>query len=260
MQYTLDQCIDQGKREYQEDCFLVCEKSGYLFVSVFDGHGDMTCSHYIRDQMKQAFMSLNLNVDDIFHMTVFYEQICMAWMNEASDLRMRNKQKESESGTTWSGILIERVSGRGLTMNIGDSGILIYHHGNLRYNTKNPTLKNEQVRAEVRARTDYDCIQYEDGEYRIVDKEGHQSINMAGAIGDLFTTGISRALCRNVMIEKIQLSPQSTIVLATDGLLDVMNAKEIGLALKAGKTAKDLVEIANTREKGDNVTVLLINT
>lgn len=273
-QYNHSVASIKGSRSYQEDFGFYAEKNDYLFAFVCDGHASHACSLYVKNRLGALFNSLQpFNHDFHEYLISFLTQVNLGWMIEADRIRTAKKKDwkpQSESGTTLSGILIYLKPNADRTreaaiFNIGDSSVLITGaNKGIHYFSQIASLNNPEIRERINSKVDYTCCVQDpsngqkEGEWRIETRDGNETLNMSSSLGDLYCPGMTEALDRRMVINIIKLKPKSNILVSTDGVGDVLDNKQIAEFIHQGKDAKEIVNIADTKDKKDNATAIMI--
>jgi serine/threonine protein phosphatase PrpC len=254
---------DQSTRPYMEDHMLYRQIGHFLFACVFDGHDDAMCSRFFRDRLLFLFETIPPHHLYREYITSLYHLVSLEWTIKSSEIRSakkKNWKSESESGTTFTGVIVDVKSHICLAFNVGDSGVLItgaqkgIHFASIR-----PNLDDKSLRDRLNSKVDYNCTVKEDGEWRVVSKDGSASLNMSSCCGDLYMPGISIALDRRLDTNLFRLRLPCNIAIYSDGISDVMDQQEITNLIHEGKNAQEFINIANERDKQDNVTMILIH-
>ena len=261
---SIDMHRDLGAKAVQED-YVYCQvKDNFVIAFVCDGHQNKRCAEFVAKHLAHLFevippLSSTLDYRYMHHI---YMQLSLDWALEA--IRIKEKaegdwKNESESGTTISGSIIDLKTRKTLVFNLGDSGVsVIGQLKGIHFTSTRSQLSDAALRERIQAKTDYPCFLQEDGEWLLVSRDRSESINMIAAFGDLYSPGISECLDKRIQVNVFGIKSPSTVVLATDGILDVITVKELSEYIYEGKTAKQIIDIANTRDKGDNCGLILI--
>lgn len=123
---------------------------------------------------------------------------------------------------------------------VGDSRCYLIRHGQATALTRDHTVSAEQVRLGL-----------------ISSKEGAESNHR-----HLLSRSLGNDLFVNVDVGAYQLLPGDVLLLCSDGLHNCLNGSDMGECARDGAdlsaAARRLVELANERDGGDNITVQLI--
>jgi serine/threonine protein phosphatase PrpC len=269
MHFTHTVASIKGGRPYQEDFFSYAEKNGYLFAFVCDGHASPACSLFVKNLLASLFDKLQpFNNDFHDYLISFLTQVNLGWTIEADRLRTAKKKgwkEHSESGTTLSGIMIHLSSLQAAVFNIGDSSVVVTGPSKgIHFVTSTTSLKNPEVRQRINNKVGYICCVQDrsssskEGEWRIETRDGNEALNMCSSLGDLYCPGMTEALDRRMDINLIKIKAKSNILISTDGVGDVLDNKQVADLIHEGKTAQQIVDFADTKEKRDNATAILI--
>jgi len=249
LHYDYGVCEKQGKRPYMEDRHVVHGMLGGESVTlygVFDGHGGSQAAQYCKDKVGKALVNaVEFPQDPEQALT---EAILTVDKNYLRDARKHNR----DDGTT---LILCMVQGDTVTCaNVGDSrAVLVKCDGNvepLSYDHK-PNSDSEKARIEALGGK---VVFW--GVWRV---EGILAVSRA--IGD-------RMLKKFVSAQPDFVSANITaddtyMVMASDGLWDVMENDEVGrLCSKiknAHKAAEYLAKEAYKRGSADNICVLVVD-
>jgi serine/threonine protein phosphatase PrpC len=268
MLFTHSLASIKGGRPYQEDFLSYAEKNGYLFAFVCDGHASPACSLFVKNLLASLFDKLQpFNNDFHDYLISFLTQVNLGWTIEADRLRTAKKKEwkaHSESGTTLSGIIIDLSSMQAAAFNIGDSNVLVTGpNKGIHFVSPTTSLKNPEVRERINNKVGYTCCVQDretsgGGEWRIETRDGKETLNMSSSLGDLYCPGMTEALDRRMDINLFKIKAKSNILISTDGVGDVLDNKQVADLIHEGKTAQQIVDFADTKEKRDNATAILI--
>ncbi|NGX43549.1 MAG: hypothetical protein K940chlam7_01847 [Chlamydiae bacterium] len=245
----------QGPRNAMEDAHLMTEiildlgkKHKLQLFGVFDGHGGSTCAKYVQetlpDILKHQMEKMNsFNDVDIYNAVVrTFVLINDLW----KDLPFQKTPHRNTSGTTAALCIILNQQTLWVAT-VGDSGVVI----------------GDGIQA----------VQLSEFAKPTIEKYGHEilfrgggvmwgrvdgSLDMARSIGDLDHPSVSA----RPTIRVFDLGKQNRLIIACDGLWDVVNPQEAIDAMQ-GKTgleaAKYLEKLAYLKGSWDNVTVMVVD-
>lgn len=244
----------QGSRQYQEDTYILrgipaLAGQGLLLAGVFDGHGGPQCSAFLRDRMAHVLGSTatrERGADWAAHL----RQAIVA-LDEAF-VRVPGSQ---HVGSTAAVAVVEHKKTL-WTANVGDSRIVLVRRGGeavpLTTDHK-PDSPRERARIEATP----------GGFVRHLGVWRTQGIlAMSRAVGDYALR--PQVVCDpDVSRRDIDLDRDRFLVLASDGLFDVMSNEELGRQVDSWKgelreLPDHLVQEALRRGSTDNVTVLVV--
>lgn len=197
----------QGKRDYNEDRLDYIEYPNEIIFGLFDGHGGDFVSEYLKMNILKDFREC-LCKNDINHL-----------VNSTQKTLLKKYSNESgECGSTLLVIRLKKNKKQLQVINLGDSkAMLAYGSKSIDLNPEHkPTDKHEQIRITLEGgEIEYDSS---DDIHRI---EGYA---VSRSMGDTNYPIISQRPYKSVL--KIP-SNSKFIVLASDGLWDVMNNKDV---------------------------------
>lgn len=243
MSIKLDSWSIQGVRPTMEDEHLYFEYKGTNYFFVLDGHGGDRVAKLVKNKLLYT-TAIRSMMDDI------------DW-NSKSDVKFKfqamfNKindsipPKLSNSGTTLIGLAVPDGYTTGYLINIGDSRGVVYNStGDIVTESvdQKPSNSSERKRIVAAGGT-------------VLNMFGVQRVNgilsVSRAIGDhhLKRSGVVPI----VEVYPVDLTVAHTIILACDGLWDVIESKDVDTSL----TSRQLVEHASERCSTDNITVMRI--
>ncbi|PNH04449.1 Protein phosphatase 1B [Tetrabaena socialis] len=254
--FTVSKCQCQGSREYQEDTHVSGPVGQKMqTAAVFDGHGGVELAKVCATHFL-SYLSASLqrhNNDGVRALRDSLSRI---------DQHAKAQMPTTTAGTTACAVLVSPTTI--YSANVGDSGAILF---SLADNGRVYKL-TEAHKPEVPSETD-----------RILRGGGfvtppHHTDGVHRVMGRL---SVSRALGDYDMRPWVSDVPEFTqhmigphdqfVVLATDGVWDVMSANEVGWsirnALKSGTHPHDalrqVLQESRLRGSGDNITLLLVD-
>lgn len=216
----------RGKRNYNEDRYSTLIKNSEVILGLFDGHG----GDHVSELLQQDFLQKLYNYNKKREITTFFKDY-------QDYLFLNHHDVAGECGST---VLVTRINHLSKTIQVvslGDSrGILCCNNKVTQLNPEHkPDSENEKLRITLEgSRVRYDR---EDEIYRI---EGYA---VSRSLGDLNYPIISQKpfVCNIKYHTNLQF-----ILLASDGLWDVMSNEEVTLyvleKMKRGKILKHTTE------------------
>lgn len=250
---NVDAVDDIGRRGYMEDYHYVGQVNDRFFVAlVCDGHGGAKAAKFVSLAFRESAPFLfkeKLNELDV--------SLVLTRFVDLLGPRFEHLYPGESDGTTLCGVLVDSYKGIITTFNLGDSQAMLYSTRSplsVISITKPDTTDDQEERKRL-ARLGFPCQRDPDGTWRLYE------LNMTRAFGDYGTNKLSRALSdtrgRTLRTESINLKFAKTgVILATDGLFDIMEAEPTNLIAFHNNDAQTLVDMANEGKKGDNVTVI----
>lgn len=242
----------QGERDYNEDRFCIYETNQEKTFCLFDGHG----GHFV-----STYLSKNINK---YLTNCFSEkEISTAIKSIQNRLKKKYFNKSGECGSTLLIIRLNIKESKLQLINLGDSRAIIkFSKGVRQLNTEHkPTEENERVRLALSKKTiEYDK---EDEIYRI---DGYA---LSRSMGDTAYTSISQS----AEIKTIQYKNIKYVLLASDGLWDVMSNEEVDEFITKHIKPTDSNEVSGSEDHNiafllathahkigsmDNITVIIV--
>ncbi|HSC24749.1 MAG TPA: PP2C family protein-serine/threonine phosphatase [Candidatus Babeliales bacterium] len=234
----------QNKRPYQEDRFYHGKVKGGNFYAVYDGHGSKDgyqIAQFLSENLHTFFSESTGFIAEKMNTAFEYADSC--------DFVKQNKF----SGSTASVVFIKDNVAH--FAHVGDSRAVLECDGSVMFFTSDhkPNRADEYVRIE-------------DAGAKVYNKRVNGCLAVSRAIGDWNLD--KNAIIAKPEYQQILLTKENKfLVMATDGLWDVMSNKEIiDLIMELYTTKKDMRGIAKILtsaaiEKGsaDNITVMVID-
>jgi protein phosphatase 1L len=245
----------QGPREKMEDFHLAVEFSNKQtenipLFAIFDGHGGEGCVKFVKNQLKKQLM-IHLKLDDdlTIYNTLTYACVLIDENWKAYVTRPSAKFRD-HSGTT---ALFAMVINNALWItNVGDSRAVLGKDDETIQLSEDAKPPIEKYQKEIMERGGFVQWKRVDG-----------SLDMARSIGDIDHPSVSgRPFIQKFELNKLDSEEKNFLILATDGLWDVIGSKEaVELCQRADSTkamATDLVSAAYHNGTTDNTTVMVI--
>lgn len=242
MEVRADASEWQGRRPAMEDRHVIKEirlnDRTAILAAVLDGHGGSGSAEAVAAALRSEFGPRQaMNVEAL-----------KGWLLDV-DLRLRTDGHNND-GTTLVAALLRRNDV--VFVNVGDSRAVMFGpDGAVIYETTDhkPTHPVETARIKAAGSV-------------VIDKRLNGMLAVSRALGD--HAGKPRhpdpadALSWLPDILSVPTVEGAHVVLASDGLWDVVSSEEAAAAVVAGAGAFDLVRMAAERGSSDNVTVLLL--
>jgi len=251
----------QGPRDEMEDQHLVTEitlsshLSGIPFFGVFDGHGGLACSYFVKQKLpsmlEKALESCQMQSDLEMYNSLrkVFVQLDREWMQ----LPFQRSSSPDFSGSTASICLI--LNHCLWVTNVGDSRTILV-------NGKKVIQLSEEAKPTISKYKKE--IYFRGGEVergRVKGRFG--TLDMARSIGDIDQPSVSAL----PTVKKFDLTNlgggQNYLVLACDGLWDVVSprmAADVCFQSKSiEESARKLERIAFLRGTTDNVTIIVVD-
>jgi len=278
--YEVSVCAVQGGRSYMEDEFFISQKRD--FCAVFDGHGGEAVSRYLRQNLYanlQAALPMHNNNNTIS--AIDYQEALKSGLDKV-DKEVQRISHWSFQGSTavaaWIHHEEETQSSTLIVANVGDSRAILARNSRPIALTQDhkPDTPKERKRIESKGGKVVWCGDIDkvgkpikdSGVYRV-----NGNLALARAVGDRSETP---AITAEPDFTMLRLDDDADfIILATDGLWDVMTSQEvisliesqISLLEKKNSTQLDHLRqkmatfvVAEALRKGayDNVTVVIL--
>lgn len=243
MPLRVEACEWQGKRPGMEDRHVLRQVIGKpgtaVLGAVLDGHGGSQAAEFLAAALRSG-LTVNHVIDP---------KSLLQWLSEV-DAAMHTAGMKDVGTTLVAAIL--RVSDVVL-VNVGDSRAIVF--------SSDGTILAETV--------DHKPT-HPDETRRIVTSGGfvvggrvNGDLALSRAFGDHRLKprfpAADDVLVASPDVAILPWTPGSHILLASDGLWDVLSSKEAAVVVAGGGTAADLLRIASSRGTADNVTVVLIS-
>lgn len=232
---------EQGLRSSMEDRHILLHDfwgPGWLFGGIFDGHRGSFAAEYATRHLHKRFLdALKLELDPEQAFAAAYQAI-------ASEL------KDEHSGTTAVTFFLQKQILT--TANCGDSRALIIEKDTTRQLTEDHRLDNEKERERIEqagSRIVYPYVM-----------SGFQGLMPCRSLGDARFHGAG--IIATPYAQSHRLAPKDRFLLvACDGLFDVMSNEEIGAFGRKALDPQDLLqllqdEVLITRMGVDNLTMI----
>mmetsp|Transcript_43851 Transcript_43851/g.74858 ORF Transcript_43851/g.74858 Transcript_43851/m.74858 type:complete len:372 (-) Transcript_43851:208-1323(-) len=280
-------CSVQGERQYMEDEYFVEQGR---FAAVFDGHGGATVSRYLRQNLYASFQaalptsaSMAINTADnnttIDLKSTAIENALRAAFDKVDGEVCRIGHWSFQGSTALAVVIQENVDTGTrsiVTANVGDSRAVLSRRGIAIDLTKDhkPNDDYERKRIESLGGT-VDWCGAMDSQGQPLEHTGVYRINgnlaLSRAIGDRSERPwVSNSV--DITHHPIEEEKDSFVILATDGLFDVMTSQEVVTFVDEmldstpperrnemqHDIAKHVVEEALKRGSNDNITVLIL--
>ncbi|EAX95216.1 Leucine Rich Repeat family protein [Trichomonas vaginalis G3] len=230
-------CEMKGMRETMEDSLIIRTNicNGYDLFAVMDGHAGNFTSSFV----SRTFPAMISSLDEI---TI--EKVAQ----RIKDLNEEIRKQNFKDGTTLVAIL--KKEDQILCFNLGDSrAIIVKMDGSifpLTYDHKPDGIE------------EFDRIREKGG--FVIDKRTSGILSMSRSLGDFSVRGI---ISTPSVIEYKAQPNDFRIVIACDGLYDVMTNEEIGLVVASEENvhrcSATLRNLAFTRMSQDNISVIVID-
>ena len=245
----------QGPREKLEDFFLHGDfvmKNGLNipFFAILDGHAGVNCAKFVRTQIKQILPELLETENDLAIYNSLH-QICVSIDDNWKDYVLRPAAKlRDRSGTTLLFALI--IKNILWIVSVGDSRAVLGKNGEAIQLSEDAKPSIEKYQMEIMRRGGYVRWRRVDG-----------SLDMARSIGDIEHPSVSARPCiRKFDLATLDSEKTNFLILATDGLWDVIGSRDAVNLCSGLQTAKSMAEKLVSAAYGngslDNVTVMVI--
>jgi len=276
-----------GRRKAQEDAFLLHEvhdtrDRSILLAGVLDGHLGAAASRFAQNNIPELFSTaLNLGndkpikelledswskVSDSYRSSCIAGEECVAEYDpKEGTLMAYTGGQDAVAGTTACLFALDKQAGHLVSLNCGDSrGIVIDSSGKLDFQTADHTPQTEIERLTMGKEQgfDYSIPQCKFGRWTL--EVGEYDYAVARSLEGPFAT--SKGLTSDADCTQLQAESGSTVMVASDGLWEVIGSDEackIVHKLKSEKTgagdiAKALCSRAYEKGSSDNISVVVL--
>jgi serine/threonine protein phosphatase PrpC len=276
----------KGRRKVQEDAYVLHEvhddrDRSLLLAGVFDGHLGTTAANFLQKELPVSFCAAfkfgdDVLVDEIiekawnetcdaYRLICDNDEECKPYYDPREGTLMANTGSEDAvSGSTATVFAVDTQKGMIATLNCGDSrGIIVDSLGNTKFQTKDHKPE-EEIERFLRGKEqglDYCIPQCKVTRWTI--EVGDYDYAVARSLEGPFAT--SKGVISLADVETIQAEPGMTIVIATDGLWEVIDIEETSRIvpsmrkrMKACDLAKHLCALAYEKSATDNVSVVIL--
>jgi serine/threonine protein phosphatase PrpC len=245
----------QGPREKMEDFYFAADfatpkTSNIRLFVVFDGHGGDGCVKFAKNQLKKQLI-LNLNTESDFSIYNSLTQVCVLidknWKEYVT--RPSSKIRDASGCAVVFALIIEKDL---WIVSVGDSRAVLGKGSEAIQLSEDAKPPIKKYYLEIMKRGGFVKWKRVDG-----------SLDMARSIGDIDHPSVSAKPCiRKVELDTLDPEKTNILILATDGLWDVIGSKEAITICQNTKSPKimaaELISAAYTNGSTDNVTVMAI--
>ena len=278
----------KGRRKGQEDAFLLhvvhdTKDKSVLLFGVLDGHLGASASNFVRDNLPIYFSSA-ITVGgtsetlefllgkawqeccDAYRLSCLSDTECVAEYDpREGTLLAYTGSEDAVSGTTATIFAFEQGTNSLAALNCGDSrGLVLDPEGKVIFKSKDHTPENEMNRLRQQKELGFPVSIPECVVNKWVLAVGDYDYAVARSLEGSFAT--SKGIVSDADIDKVHLDPGATVVVATDGLFEVVDSVEtcrLASELRAKGTnandvAKELVSLAFGRGSFDNISAVVV--
>ena len=252
----------QGHREYQEDNIRVVElKLKYIkkcfLVILCDGHSGDDCSKKTCEMLPQIIINKFKNVSDYNS----NNHIIYLLQQSVYDIDNYFNNSQEKSGTTC--VFCFFFNSKLFIVNIGDSRCIIgTSDNNVIFSTLDHKPNNVVERCRIERNKGSVILQ---DTYRVYINEDVGGLAISRVLGDSHYKGRNIVICNPDITVKNLLTCNEIIVLASDGLWDVLSNEfaikfinERRQLYTLDQISKQLVEYAYNIGSMDNITVIIV--
>lgn len=244
MKLTITSATAKGLRSYQEDRFVATYILDGYFMAVMDGHGGDGVAEMVAKVIEEAW---NKSAES---------QITPEERLKALFAEMHTLTSQYNDGSTLSVVWVpdSKDVPKAYVAVLGDSPVVIRGTDGINISPEHNVRSNEVEAQVVKDRGGW----VSDG-YAIASFYG-PGLQMSRALGDARLASI---LSRDPDVYSVDLTPNSFILVATDGVFDPGHQEthaaidEIALMIADGREASDIVKRAVDKRTGDNATAIL---
>lgn len=245
---------EKNNRDYMEDRFSYKEQNNCLMVCVFDGHGGDAAVQFLQANFIDCFFTnFNESKDIPLSLNMTFQKC---------DIDFKSFKPKDKSGSTIVGICL--YNNNIWSFHTGDSQCIILNQSQktIDFITTMHDASNKEYVQKVKSRfykvnnIPHSCTVYYQ---RVCGIE----VNMLNVFGD-YNLRCSDCYSRELEIHTIPLNTSDNyqIILATDGLFDVIPAKEVAqdFLKNPSKDLEYYKDKAIHSPIGDNITIVNIHT
>ncbi|MDA2935733.1 protein phosphatase 2C domain-containing protein [Patescibacteria group bacterium AH-259-L05] len=235
--------LEQGRRPHMEDAyFLDTNFSGkeWIFGGVYDGHNDKEAAEYVANNLHKKFLKILLGGAEIKDAFVkAYEYVS-------------DELKDQDSGTCAANFFIKNK--KIYTANVGDVRIIIINKNSYKQLTIDHRLDDTKERKRIE--TMGGVVEYP---YAM---RGIQGLMPTRTLGDEHFKPIG--IIATPDVNEYTISDNDLfLIVATDGLFDVMSNKEVLEVSQKFDSPNDVAqalktEVLQNRGGSDNVTIIVL--
>ena len=235
----------QGKRPSMQDTFTVIENlSGYFFAGIYDGHGGSNSAKFAASKL-HGLLVLNLKKHKPLE----------ALSKTFVDLDKEIHQLKYDDGTTASVVLIK--DSKLYLAHVGDSRVIIKQGEKISQLTKDHKITDPKELASYRSSNWFNTTS------RLISKGKIKKFSLISISRSLGDRAFADAISPLPDVKELNIEGSEIIVMATDGVWDVIENQEIFAILDNATNklsiANLLTKEATKRGSADNVTAICIN-
>ena len=225
----------QGFRASMEDNLLIKDKGNFYLFAILDGHGGRASSSLVRNYLPTLINE-------------FSEDNIEKAIREANIYLEHNKVND---GTTLCLVAISSDFSKVMCANVGDTrSVLVKKDGSVIPLSLDHKPDNRPELELIRANGSF-----------VSDGRCQGVLAMSRSLGDFSINGITAV--PSFIMHDIDLETDSKIVIACDGLFDVLDNEEVGKIIESVNDPFDasllLLNIAYSRGSQDNISTIVIN-
>ena len=254
LEYAVHEDPNLGIRQAMED-FTIVEPDLYgdgafAFFCVLDGHGGQIVAKYVKDNYPKILKSrletykMAYSLPSILKMTID---------NIENQIKMIGGR---DVGSTFCGVLVDRLNARYFTINIGDSRALYARV----VSTMKPELKFLTVEHKVSNPDEAERIKKTGGS--VFNGRLAGNLLVSRSLGDFDFKKYGLTSSPDIVEHSVGI--HDVLVLASDGIWDVIGVEEIEKSIKENalanldRFAKSTAELAVKMGSSDNISIIVI--
>ena len=224
---------EKNQRDYNEDRIIKFKNKYLEGYGISDGHGKHHISNYLKNELKNYFNIPFKNLDK--------KKIIEIFGKINNDIHQKFPKISFQAGSTCCIILIYNLDS--FFINLGDSKGIIIRNNKIIYQTKEhkPNLEKDKLK-EIGGN-----VYNDEGVWRIDD------LAVSRAFGDLDNIYINCI----PDIKKIKLKNSDEILIASDGLWDVIKPEK--LLLTNYRDLDNLIKQSIKKKSEDNISIIYVN-
>ena len=279
----------RGRRSSQEDRFILNEihdekERSFLFAGVFDGHLGTAASNFVQDRLPRRLLEIftesgSRSISTSVALERAWNEVCEEYRASCSGesecvadydpregtLDAYTGSNDAVAGTTGSVVAFEQSEGVLTVLNCGDSRTMVIDsNGNVVFRTQDhqPEYELDRFSKGIRDGLPYSQPECRFSKWRVA--VGDYNYAVSRSLEGPFAT--RRGIISTPDVATVRTLYGMTVVVASDGLWEVMDVNEIAQVLKrlrenevtAADASKTLCSLALEKGSRDNVSAVVV--
>ena len=279
----------RGRRSSQEDRFILNEihdekERSFLFAGVFDGHLGTAASNFVQDRLPRRLLEIftesgSRSISTSVALERAWNEVCEEYRASCSGesecvadydpregtLDAYTGSNDAVAGTTGSVVAFEQSEGVLTVLNCGDSRTMVIDsNGNVVFRTQDhqPEYELDRFSKGIRDGLPYSQPECRFSKWRVA--VGDYNYAVSRSLEGPFAT--RRGIISTPDVATVRTLYGMTVVVASDGLWEVMDVNEIAQVLKrlrenevtAADASKTLCSLALKKGSRDNVSAVVV--